>query len=174
MGLVSDTEWQSPSHGHVITWDAATWEFPVDYESAILINEDPPYDIITLQTTDGLGYVFLTADLAYDSTPASLVEYWTSSDYAAQIVNGVTVVESGTTSSSATMIYETTNEVDQPLMVVLEATFLDDGTVIFSQISGAPESIDVIYEQFVNGVEVNGSPLQMTFTVEDIRDISGN
>lgn len=174
MGLISDSEWESPSHGNVVTWDAATWEFPLDYEHAIVVNEDPAYDIITLQTTDGLGYVYITVDLQYESTPTSLIEYWTSDDYSAQITNGVTVVETGTTATSATLVYETTNTIDQPLVVVLEATFLEDGGIIFSQISGAPETIGEVYEQFVDDVEFDGAPIETTFTVEDILDITGN
>lgn len=174
LGLISDTEWESPTYGNVVTWDAATWEFPLDFEQAIVVNEDPPYDVITLQTTDGLGYVYLTVDQAYDSTPSSLIEYWTSEDYAAQIPGGISVLETGTTMNSATMVYESTNSIDQPLVVVMEATFLDDGQVVFSQISAAPDTIHEVYEQYADGVEVDGAPLELTFTVEDIRDISGN
>lgn len=174
MGLISDTEWESPTYGNVITWDGATWEFPVDYESAIIVSEDPPYDVLTLQTTDGLGYVYISVDQAYDTTPASTIDYWTSDDYAAQISDDVTVIETGTTANSATMVYETTNMIDEPLVVVLEATFLDDGGVIFSQISAAPDTIHDVYAQFVDGVEIDGVPFEMTFTVEEIRDISGN
>ncbi len=174
LGLVSDTEWESPTYGNVVTWDGTTWEFPVDFEHAVVVNDDPPYDIVTLQTTDGFGYVYITIDQAYESTPASMVEYWTSDDYAAQITNGVTVLETGTTSNSATIVYETTNAIDQPLTVVLEATFLDNGEVVFSQISAAPDTIVDVYEQYVDGVQIDGTPLQMTFTVEDIQDISGN
>lgn len=174
MGLISDTEWQSPTYGNVVTWDGATWEFPPDFDRAIVVNDDPPFDTITLQTTDGLGYVYLTVDQVYESTPASLVDYWVSDDYDALITNGVTVLETGTTSTSATLVYETTNAIDQPLVVVLEATFLDDDTVVFTQISAAPDMIHDVYGQFVDGVEIDGVPFEMTFTVEDIRDISGN
>lgn len=174
MGLISDTEWESPNHGNVVNWDASMWEFPPDFEHAIVVNEDPPYDILTLQTVDGLGYVYITVDLAYESTPSSMIDYWTSDDYAEQISTGVTVLETGTTANSATLVYETTNSIDQPLTVVMEATFLDDGGIVFSQISAAPDTIHDVYAQYVEGVEIDGAPLEMTFTVEDIQDISGN
>lgn len=174
MGLISDTEWESPTYGNTVTWDSATWDFPVDYESAIIINVDPPYDVLTLQTTDGLGYVYISIDQAYDATPTSMIEYWTSDDYAAQINSGMTVVETGTTATSATLVYETTNAVDEPLLVVLEATFLEDGGMIFSQVSAAPDTIHDVYTQFLEGVEFDGAPLVTTFTVEDIQDMTGN
>lgn len=174
MGLVSDGEWVSPTYGNDVSWDTSIWEFPEDFEYAIIVNDDPPYDILTLQTTDGLGYVYITVDDAYESTPRSLVDYWVTPEYSQQITNGVTVLETGTTRNSATMVYETTNSIDQPLLVVLEATFLEDGRVIFSQISGAPDTIHEVYGQYVEGVLVDGEPLEMTFTIEDIQDISGN
>lgn len=172
MGLISDTEWESPSLGHVITWDSSTWEFPLDYDSAIVINDDPAYDILTLQTVDGFGYVYITVDAAYESTPRSLVEYWATEEYQDQISSDVTVLDTATTGNTASIVYQTTNTIDQPLVVVLEATFLDGDTVIFSQISGAPDTIDHVYEQYLNGVEVDDAPLEMTWTVEDIRDIT--
>lgn len=174
LGLISDTEWESPTYGNVVSWDGVTWEFPDDYESAIIVSEDPPYDVITLQTVDGLGYVYISVDQAYESTPSSMIDYWTSEEYAAQITNGVTVIETGTTANSATLVYETTNTIDQPLVVVMEATFLEDGGLIFSQISAAPDTIHEVYAQYADGVEIDGVTLELTFTVEDIRDITGN
>ena len=174
LGLISDSEWQSPTYGTVVTWNSATWEFPLDYEWAIVVSDDPAYDILTVQTTDGLGYAYITVDQVYSSTPTSLIDYWTSADYDAQITNGVNILETGTTANSATVVYETTNSLDEPLVVVLEATFTGDEQIIFSQISAAPDTIAIVYAQFVDGVEVDGEPLEMTFTVEDIQDISGN
>lgn len=174
MGLISDTEWESPSYGTTITWDDSIWQFPSDFDSAILINEDPAYDILTIETVDGLGYTYVTVDYVYESTPDSLIEYWQSPEYAEQYSNGIEILETGTTATSATLVYETTNNIDQPLMVVLEATFLDDDTVIFSQISASPDTIGDVYEYYIDGVEINGAPIDATFTVEDIRDIAGN
>lgn len=174
MGLLSDSEWESVSYGTTVSWDTASWEFPHDYPYAIVINDDPPYDMLTIQTTDGFGYAYITIDLAYDATPRGLIDYWTSEDYSDQISNGVYVLETGTTANTATVVYETSDSLDRPLVVVLEATILDDGGIIFHQISAAPDTIHLVYEQYVNGVQIDGIPLEMTFTVEDIREISRN
>lgn len=174
MGLVSDSEWESPTHGDVITWDTSTWEFPTDYEEAIYISEDPPYDVLTLQTTDGLGYVYVTIDVAGDATPRSMVEWWSSPEYAERFEQGMTLVETSTTSNTASVVYETTNTLDQSLFVVIEVTFLEDGTMVFSQISAAPDTISDVYGQYLDGVELNGGPIETTWTVEDVAELSGN
>ena len=174
MGLVSDSEWESPTYGSVITWDTTTWEFPQDYDEAIYISEDPPYDVLTLQTTDGLGYVYLTVDTAGNSTPESMVEWWTSPEYADRFEQGMTLIETSTTGNTASVVYETTNMRDQSLFVVIEVTFLEDGTMLFSQISAAPTTIHEVYGQFVEDVELNGAPIETTWTVEDIQELSGN
>lgn len=174
MGLISDTEWESVTFGNVVTWDAATWEFPPDYEYAIVVNEDPPYDILTLQTTNELGYVYVTIDLEYETTPRNLIEYWVSPEYHQLISGEVNVMETATTATSAAMVYESSTPEGEPIIVVLEATFRGDGKIVFSQITAGPDDIHIVYEQYLNGVQVDGESFDMTFTVEDIRDISGN
>lgn len=174
LGLVLESEWVSPSVGTTISWDTVTWEFPRDYESAIYIGEDGTYDVITLQTTDGLGYIFVTVEGAGDYTPRDLVSYWTSPDYAATFEKDITVLDSSSTATTASVVYETTNARDQSLVVVVEASFLEDGTIVFSQISAAPETIHDVYGQAITGIEANGAPLEATWTVEDIQEITGN
>lgn len=174
MGLVSDSEWESPTYGAVITWDTTTWEFPQDYDEAIYISDDPPYDVLTLQTTDGLGYVYLTVDTQGDATPESMVEWWSSPEYADRFEQGMTLIETSSTGNTASVVYETTNMRDQSLFVVIEVTFLEDGTMVFSQISAAPTTIHEVYGQFVDDVELNGAPIETTWTVEDIQELSGN
>lgn len=174
MGLVSDTEWVSPTFDTAIVWDSATWTFPLDYEFAIYLNDDPVYDVITLETTDGLGYVFISVEDAASTTPISLASRWASPEYAESFEVETTIVETATTRNTASVIYETVNTRDQPLFVVLTATFLEDGTVVYSQISAAPDTIQDVYGQYVDGVQVNGAPIDLTYTVEDLAEISGN
>ncbi len=174
MGLVSGTEWVSPSFGVSVEWDAATWVFPIDYEYAIYLNDDPVYDVVTIETTDGLGYAFVTVENTGGNTPISLAGYWASPEYADTFEATMTVVETATTRTTASVVYETVNAREQPLYVVLTATFLDDGTVVYSQISAAPDTIHVVYGHYVDGVQVNGEPINLTYTVDDIAEISGN
>lgn len=174
MGLVSDTEWESPSFGTAITWDDGSWQFPLDYEFAIVLNEDPLFESVTLETVDGLGYVFINVEETGDTTPSAQIDYWNSPEYAERFEGEFSIVETSTTQNTAAIVYETVNNADESLYVVLTATFLDDGTVIYSQVSAAPDTIHEVYGQYVDGVEVNGVPLDMTYTTEDIIDLSGN
>lgn len=174
MGLVSETEWVSPNYDISVTWDDATWLFPEDYEYAIFLGEDPIYDSLTLETVDGLGYVFVTVEEADGTTPDSQVEFWESPDYAERFEGEFEVVESSSTADTAAIVYETVNNADQPLYVVLTATFMDDGTIVYSQVSAAPETIQDVYGQYVDGVEFDGGPLNMTYTVDDIIEMAGN
>ena len=174
MGLVSDTEWVSPSLGTILEWDGAVWAFPIDYEYAIYINDDPAYESVTLETTDGLGYVFVTVEEVGQTTPASLAEWWASPGYEMTFEAGITTVEISTSESTASIVYETVNTLNEPLYVVLTATFLADGTLVYSQISAAPDTIHEVYGQYVNGVQVNGAPVELTYTVDEIIEMSGN
>lgn len=174
LGLASDTEWVSPLRGTSISWDAAMWEFPRDYEYAIVIDEPAAYEMVTLQTNDGNGYVFLSLEDTGDATPRSLVSYWNSPEYAEGFTQDITVLETASTATTASVVYETTNTRDQQLISIIEATFLDDGTIAFSQISAAPETIQDVYGQFEQGVQINGAPISLSWTVEDIADIVGN
>lgn len=174
LGLVSDSEWESPTIGSVVTWDTVTWEFPTDYEEAIMVNGAEGYDVLTLQTTDGLGYVYITVEEDTGTSPADLTAYWMSPEYADSFTNEITLFETATTANTASVVYETTNTADQPLFVVVEATFMDDGTLVFSQISAAPETIHDVYGQYLEGVEVNGVALDTTWTVEEVQDLAGN
>lgn len=174
MGLVSDTEWVSPNFDVSVTWDDATWLLPLDYEYAIYLNDDPLYDAITLETTDGLGYVFVTVEDAEATTPISLAGRWASPEYAESFDVETTVVETATTQTTASVIYETVNTRGQSLYVVLTATFLEDGTLVYSQVSAAPDTIHEVYGQYAAGVQVNGAPIDLTYTVDDITEIGGN
>lgn len=174
MGLVSDTEWVSPNFQTSVTWDGAMWEFPTEYEYAIFLNEDPVYDSITLETVDGLGYAFVTVRDPGERTPDTLADYYTSPEYADSFEAGVTIIEVSTTENTVAVVYETVNARNQPLMTVLTATFMDDGTVIFTQISGSPERIQDVYAQFEDGIMVNGVPLVLNYTAEEIAVLAGN
>ena len=174
MGLISDSEWESPTFGNTITWDT-NWLFPQDYDMAIIVSDDPVYDSLTLETVDGLGYVFINVEEVLDTTPVSQADYWNSPEYAERFEDrDFEIVEVSTTRDTATVIYQTVNNADQELYVVLTATFLDDETVIYSQISAAPDTIGDVYEQYADGIEVDGAPLDLTYTVDDIYEISGN
>jgi hypothetical protein len=174
MGLVSDTAWVSPNFQTSVTWDGGMWVFPTEYEFAIYLNDDPVYDSITLETVDGLGYVFLTVREPGNRTPDSLADYYTSAEYADSFEAGVTIIEVSTTQNTVAVVYETVNSRDQPLMTVLTATFMDDGTVIFTQVSGSPERIQDVYAQFEDGVQINGVPLELNYTAEEIAVLVGN
>lgn len=174
MGLVSDTEWVSPNFQTSVAWDGGMWAFPTEYEFAIFLNDDPVYDSITLETADGLGYVFVTVREPGTRTPDTLADYYTSQEYADSFEAGVTIIEVSTTQNTVAVVYETVNTRDQPLMTVLTATFMDDGTVIFTQISGSPERIQDVYAQFEDGVLINGVPLELNYTSEEIAVLAGN
>lgn len=174
MGLVSDTEWVSPNFQTSVTWDGGMWAFPTEYEYAIYLNEDPVYDSITIETVDGLGYAFVTVREPGERTPDTLADYYTSQEYADSFEAGVTIIEVSTTENTVAVVYETVNTRDQPLLTVLTATFMDDGTVIFTQISGSPERIQDVYAQFEDGVMVNGVPLVLNYTSEEIAVLAGN
>lgn len=174
MGLVSDTEWVSPNFQTSVSWDGGMWAFPTEYEYAIYLNEDPVYDSITIETVDGLGYAFVTVRDAGDRTPDTLADYYTSQEYADSFDAEVTIIEVSTTDNTVAVVYETVNARNQPLMTVLTATFMDDGTVIFTQISGAPERIQDVYAQFEDGVLVNGVPLVLNYTSDEIAVLAGN
>src|SRR5699024_5120713 len=129
MGLISDSEWESPTFGNTITWDT-NWLFPEEYDMAIIVNDDPLYDSLTLETVDGLGYVFINVEEVLDTTPVSQADYWNSPEYAERFEDrDFEIVEVSTTRDTATVIYQTVNNADQELYVVLTATFLDEDTV---------------------------------------------
>lgn len=174
MGLVSDTEWVSPNFNTTVAWDGTMWMFPTDYEYAIYINDDPVYDTITLETLDDYGYVFITVREPGECTPDSLADYYVSPEYADSFEQGVTIIEVSTTENTVSVVYETVNTRDQPLFTVLTATFMDDGTVIFTQISGAPTRIHEVYAQFEQGVQVNGVPLELNYTSDEVKVLAGN
>lgn len=169
MGLQGADTWVSPTFDSQITWDTDSWEFPTDYQYAIYLGDG--WDSLTLTTVDGLGYVFITVDQQFDNTPKSLVQYWQSAEYLDSLADDAEIVDFATTRDTASIVYTSTNTEGEPLMTILDASFQDDGTIVFSEISAAPETIDAVYQQYVDGVELNGAPLNLTWEVEEIQDM---
>lgn len=172
LGLLSNSEWQSPNHGLSIGWDVTLWEFPFDYELAITIEGEPPYDSISLERIDGTGYMFITVDAIFeDGNPNDLLEYWTSQDYLGNVRNGALLRASILTTTSAMIVYETVVDSGESRVVVQEATYLDNGTIVIAQMWGTPASIHQVYGAFVDGVFLNGQAVTPAGTVEDISDL---
>ncbi len=170
-GLVSDSEWQSPTFGSTVTWDTADWEFPVGSEYGIVIDPDG-YDILTLQTTDGMGYVFVTLDQQYDYTPQNTVEYWMS-DEVLELRNNATVLDSATTATTASVVLKTVDSADLDIVIVMEVSFEADGTAVYSEVTAAPETIADVYGQYQDGVQLDGASFNLTWSPEEIADIVG-
>ncbi|MCO5215046.1 MAG: hypothetical protein M9950_02670 [Thermomicrobiales bacterium] len=170
LGLIDDATWESPTHGATIEWDLDLWEFPVDYESAILIDPDG-WDSLTLQTTDGLGYVFVTVDYTMDFTPRTLLDYWQTEEYLSGVGADAVIIDSAQTRDSASIIYVTTNLADEPIVVIMDGSFQDDGTVVYTQLTAAPETIAEVYANYVDGVFYNGGALNLTWDVEEIGEL---
>ncbi|MCA9832427.1 MAG: hypothetical protein KC435_00610 [Thermomicrobiales bacterium] len=169
MGLEGADTWVSPTFDSEITWDTDSWEFPTDYEYAIYLGDG--WDSLTLTTVDGLGYVFITVDQQFDNTPQSIVDYWQTDEFLASRGPDVEVVDVATTRDSASIVYTSTNTAGEPLMTIMDVTFEDDGTAVFSEISAAPERLDDVYQQYIDGVELNGAPINLTWDVEEIQDM---
>lgn len=167
MGLVSGSEWVSPTHDSRLTWDEELWEFPSDYDQAIMVS-DSGYDVLTLQSTDGMGYVFITVDSANGYDPASMVEYWVSDEYLSTFEKEIVILDSSTTRDSASIVYSTVNSKNEPLITIMDVTFEADGTAVYSQLSAAPSTIADVYGQYVDGVQLNGAPVNLTWTLEEI------
>lgn len=171
MGLVSDSEWVSPQYDTALTWDTATWAFPQDYDQALIINEERGYDVITLETTDGLGYVYVTIDTAADLTTDDMVAWWNSAEYADSWSNPIEIVDVRANETNAAVVIETTNARDQSLLVVINFEILEDGTGVWSQISSAPTTIGEVSQQYADGVQVNGEPIELVYTPEELQDL---
>lgn len=170
LGLVDDAVWESPTHGSTVEWDLDLWEFPLDYESAIIVDPDG-WDSLTLQTTNGLGYVFVTVDYTGDNTPRTLLDFWQSEDYLSGVGPDAVIIDSAQTRDSASIIYTTVNLADEPIMVILDGSIQDDGTVVYTQLTAAPDTIAEVYADYVDGVFYNGGTLNLTWDVEEIDEL---
>lgn len=169
-GLIDDATWESPTHGATVEWDVELWEFPADYESAILIDPDG-WDSLTLQTTNGLGYVFVTIDYTNDYTPRTLLDYWQTEEYLSSVGTDAVIIDSAQTRDSASIIYTTTNLAEEPIVVIMDGSFQEDGTVVYTQLTAAPATIAEVYADYVDGVFYNGGALNLTWDVEEIGEL---
>lgn len=174
LGVVSDSEWESPQYGTTITWDTSTWVFPNDFDRAVIVNEERKYDTLTLETVDNLGYVFVTIDTAEGLTTEGLVEWYTSAEYAETWNNPIEILDSKVTDTTASVVILTTNNRDQDLLVIMDFELLDDGTGVWSQISAAPDKLGEVLDRYSTGVQANGEPINLSWTPEEIDALGAN
>lgn len=174
LGLVSDSEWLSPSYGTSIFWDTESWVFPAEYEFAIVIDGEPPLDRLALQLVDESGYAFVTVDAALEGeSPQSLHDFWTSTDHLASFPNGATLRASALTTGFTSVIVETSTDAGDSRIVLQEAFFLEDGTVVIVQLWANPLTVIQVYSQYLEGILINGLPVGPVWTIEDIAELYG-
>jgi hypothetical protein len=175
LGLVSDTEWVSPNFQTSVTWDGGMWLFPADNEVAIVIREQPViYETLALRSVDHDIHMFVTILDTATSTPDSQADYFESEAYLDQFDTDVTIIEISTTENTAAVVYREVQADGDVIIGVRTATFMDDDTIITTQIYGTPENIEVVYGEFLTGVQVNGAPLELNYTPEEIAVLAGN
>lgn len=171
-GLVSESEWVSPMHGTSVAWDSMIWKFPFDYPYAYYSVDHPPYDGFLLLTHDEAVWLDVTVhNTGSYLTPQDYMDYWWSSEYAADFEQGFVIVASSVSDTTVAIVAETTDIHGNPALIVTTATFLPDGKVVQTRLFTSTKHMPAAYAQFHDSITVNGSPLNLTWTVPELQSI---
>ena len=173
-GVVSESEWVSPTCGTVITWDTSHWGLRYYKSNAIVIATDEQADTIYLVPPDnrGVATVRIYKD-PEERTPAQWVERWTSEEYLATLsewnyvpINSVLSDTTGSTIYSLVQVY------GEPVIQIRDVYIDADGNTVITSIYASPEDIGSVYEDFWNSVTADGQYYPLTWTIEEIKALS--
>ncbi len=166
-GLDGDASWTSPTFGTSVEWDASLWRFPFSYDFAIFSSPEG-WDVLTLLTIDGRGYVSIYVDTSGDDTPDTVLAEWQFDEYPVSLESDFVILDAARSETSASVVYTTVNAENREVVVIIDISFQDDGTMIYTELTTSPEAIATAYANYANGVRVNGGLLDLTWDVEYI------
>lgn len=154
----SESEWQSPDTGTMISWDADQWVY--------LRDEGPT---LTLDTIDGFGQVVITPthDQHSISEWVALMtspEWPGSTDFANESHEILDTYESGNTGS----IIVSHKVYGQDFITIVDVYAAENGISIITEITAAESDIADVYGDFWDGVQADGEFYLLTWTLEDI------
>ncbi|MCO5215047.1 MAG: hypothetical protein M9950_02675 [Thermomicrobiales bacterium] len=124
--------------------------------------------MLTLLTIDGRGYVSIYVDTSGDDTPETVLAEWQLDEYPVSLESDFVILDAARSETSASVVYTTVNAENRAVVVIIDVSFQDDGTMIYTELTTSPEAIATAYANYANGVRVNGGLLDLTWDVEYI------
>lgn len=171
-GLVSETEWHSPSTSTSFTWDGEQLVFPFSQSDALVT--DSGLTTLELRTSDRRGEVRLTtAEL--DLTPADMVASMTSDEYLQSEADSgrfITILDSRVSSENGSVIMLHSTDFDHPVVLIIDVYVNPEGVTIITEISAAPEDLADVYGIVWDSVQSNGDYYPLTWTIEEIEELN--
>ncbi len=171
-GLVSETEWLSPTTNTSFSWDGESIVFPFAQSDAL--SDFDGVFTLELRTADRRGEVKLTSAQS-DYALVDWVDSLTSPEYLeAQEAIGqpVTILDSYVSNETASVITLFHTDFDHPVIVIFDVYINDEGTTVVTEISAAPADIADVYSAVWDGVQYEGDYYPFTWTIEDIESLA--
>jgi hypothetical protein len=149
-GLIDEQSYKGPLFGAEVTWDDP-WAANPDITFS---NGDSEAEVITLATTDTN---FLITFAASDDSLADVLETRYAEFEDAGLTEDLTIIDQGTEGGTAWLAASGVQQ-DAPIMILLEATWLDEDETIVQvlEFTAWTEDIEAGFESAQETIDING------------------
>lgn len=173
LGLVSDSEWQSPNSDTVITWDTSLIVFAREEPDAISTGDTQ--SSVTLTTTNQPGVVTVITNTSGMSIEELYAEVALDEEFASPEPSDApfVLVDSYSDDTTAGVILMQPTE-SGSIIVIIDHYMNDDGVAIITSVIAHEDDIADVYSDFWNGVQSDGEYYPLTWTLEDIENLEIN
>lgn len=174
LGLVSETEWESPTFGVVAEWDSETWYVDTDADDALRIaGDDYSFDAVLLTSVEYEAWLDVSQTELGNEDLDSMMAYWESDKYLDGVGEDAEIVlsEIDEEGNRAAIIVVANNSSGNPYLQITEGVIMDDGTVVYIRMGSSPMHAVDSYASARNGIEVDGESVYEVFSRRDVRHV---
>ena len=173
-GLISRTQWESPSFGTSVTW-SDPWQFNFLRYSSIQITADQS-DTIRLKTDDYQSQVSIRVEPAEgdNADPQYWADLWSSEEWGLASGYNMTAIDARVTEDTVTVVLDGSGSYGEPFIAIFSMYIDDDGTAYFVDILSTREHVVDAVQQYEDLIQVNGTPIPLAFTPEEIDALFGD
>lgn len=168
-GLIASNEYESPQYGIGIEWDDTVWDADPAFEQTAVSDTDAGIDTLVLFWLNGDAAMFFLVMPSDSDEPADFVDLWQSDEYILdQVHEDAEVLLADSSRNSGGVVYRSYNAEGQEMIVVNEAIYIDDETIVLLTMYGSPADIAGAYGDAEDLISVDGNDATGTFTSREI------
>lgn len=174
-GLISDSKWESAHHNIVATWNTDVWNVPLKHPNPVGSNLEEKWSQVYMENNDRSGRSSIDVSTErLNLTIEGYVRRWTTEEFLTQIEVSSPALASTNDDYQGSIIVLSERRYGEVTIMIREAYLTPDGGLVMLSVQAAPEYLPGVYADWIDFIEINGEPIQPSWTQSDLELITAD
>lgn len=170
LGLVSETEYESPQHGYALEWDES-WALDDEEEEPLVSDEDSESDRLSLINEEDTAFLTISGFPAQGDTPEDAVEYFATTYVEDNLSDQAEVLLEEADNELGAVVISDETESGLVLIQYFEFVVLEESdTIVQITLTVPADSFEDAFGAVEDEITLDGEQVLTSFDAEEVLD----